>query len=39
MVSTYTKDAIIVVDVQNDFVDGSLGTDRGVEVALSLIHI
>lgn len=33
MVSTYTKDAIIVVDVQNDFVDGSLGTDRGVEVA------
>lgn len=33
MVSTQAKDAIIVVDVQNDFVDGSLGTDRGLEVA------
>ena len=33
MVSTQVKDAIIVVDVQNDFVDGSLGTDRGLEVA------
>ncbi|AHI03577.1 amidase [Corynebacterium falsenii DSM 44353] len=25
--------AVLVVDVQNDFVDGSLGTARGVEVA------
>ncbi|MGJ4139482.1 isochorismatase family protein [Corynebacterium evansiae] len=33
MVSTQAKDAIIVVDVQNDFVDGSLGTERGLEVA------
>ena len=33
MVSTQVKDAIVVVDVQNDFVDGSLGTDRGLEVA------
>ena len=33
MGSTQAKDAIIVVDVQNDFVDGSLGTDRGLEVA------
>lgn len=33
MVSTQAKDAIIVVDLQNDFVDGSLGTDRGLEVA------
>ena len=33
MVSTQARDAIIVVDVQNDFVDGSLGTDRGLEVA------
>lgn len=28
-----SKQAIVVVDVQNDFVDGSLGTPRGVEVA------
>ena len=33
MVSTHSREAIIVVDVQNDFVDGSLGTARGVEVA------
>lgn len=33
MASTQAKEAIIVVDVQNDFVDGSLGTDRGLEVA------
>lgn len=33
MVSTQAKDAIIVVDVQNDFVDGSLGIERGLEVA------
>lgn len=28
-----SKQAIVVVDVQNDFVDGSLGTPRGVDVA------
>ncbi|MGJ4116691.1 isochorismatase family protein [Corynebacterium macclintockiae] len=33
MVNTHSKKAIIVVDVQNDFVDGSLGTARGVDVA------
>lgn len=33
MVNTHSKEAIIVVDVQNDFVDGSLGTARGVDVA------
>ena len=33
MVNTHSKKAIIVVDVQNDFVEGSLGTARGVDVA------
>lgn len=33
---TMTRRALVVVDVQKDFVDGSLGTARGAEVAAAI---